>query len=59
MKSAPRKSVAVLPGDGIGPEVVAAALDTVERLGLPLDFRFGEIGWECWRQEGDPVPQRT
>ncbi|MFE5038790.1 isocitrate/isopropylmalate family dehydrogenase [Streptomyces sp. NPDC056683] len=63
MKSAPRKasrkSIAVLPGDGIGPEVVEAALRTVERLGLPLDFRFGEIGWECWRQEGDPVPQRT
>ncbi|MEV5843772.1 isocitrate/isopropylmalate family dehydrogenase [Streptomyces sp. NPDC051985] len=58
-RNAPRKSVAVLPGDGIGPEVVEAALRTVERLGLPLDFRFGEIGWECWRQEGDPVPQRT
>ncbi|MET9912840.1 isocitrate/isopropylmalate family dehydrogenase [Streptomyces sp. NPDC006476] len=54
-----RKSVAVLPGDGIGPEVVDAALRTVDRLALPLDFRFGEIGWECWRQEGDPVPQRT
>ncbi|MER6281359.1 isocitrate/isopropylmalate family dehydrogenase [Streptomyces sp900105245] len=53
------KSVAVLPGDGIGPEVTAAALDVVEKLGLPLDLRFGEIGWECWRHEGDPVPQRT
>ncbi|MEV7211414.1 MULTISPECIES: isocitrate/isopropylmalate family dehydrogenase [unclassified Streptomyces] len=53
------KSVAVLPGDGIGPEVTSAALDVVDRLGLPLDLRFGEIGWECWRQEGDPVPQRT
>ena len=53
------KSVAVLPGDGIGPEVTAAALDVVDKLGLPLDLRFGEIGWECWRQEGDPVPQRT
>jgi isocitrate/isopropylmalate dehydrogenase/regulator of RNase E activity RraA len=53
------KSVAVLPGDGIGPEVVSAALDTVERLNLPLDLRFGEIGWSCWRREGDPVPERT
>ncbi|MFF4060664.1 isocitrate/isopropylmalate family dehydrogenase [Streptomyces sp. NPDC001668] len=64
MKSAtdqppPKKSIAVLPGDGVGPEVVSAALDTVDRLGLPLEFRFGEIGWECWRQEGDTVPQRT
>ncbi|MET8626687.1 isocitrate/isopropylmalate family dehydrogenase [Kitasatospora sp. NPDC004669] len=53
------KSVAVLPGDGIGPEVTSAALDVVDELGLPLDLRFGEIGWECWRQEGNPVPQRT
>ncbi|WP_327673763.1 isocitrate/isopropylmalate family dehydrogenase [Kitasatospora sp. NBC_00458] len=53
------KSVAVLPGDGIGPEVVDAALAAVERLDLPLDLRFGDIGWDCWRQEGDPVPQRT
>ncbi|CAL9305411.1 MULTISPECIES: isocitrate/isopropylmalate family dehydrogenase [Streptomyces] len=59
MKPTPTKSVAVLPGDGIGPEVVSAALDTVEKLGLPLDFRLGDIGWDCWRQEGDPVPQRT
>ncbi|MFF3909983.1 isocitrate/isopropylmalate family dehydrogenase [Streptomyces sp. NPDC001848] len=59
MKPIPRKSVAVLPGDGIGSEVVTAALEAVEKLDLPLDFRFGEIGWECWRQEGDPVPQRT
>jgi isocitrate/isopropylmalate dehydrogenase/regulator of RNase E activity RraA len=53
------KSVAVLPGDGIGPEVTTAALDVVEKLGIPLDLRFGDIGWECWRQEGDPVPDRT
>ncbi|WP_202035843.1 isocitrate/isopropylmalate family dehydrogenase [Streptomyces mexicanus] len=59
MKPTETKSVAVLPGDGIGPEVVSAALDVVDQLRLPLDFRFGEIGWECWRQEGDPVPQRT
>ncbi|MGW2283019.1 isocitrate/isopropylmalate family dehydrogenase [Streptomyces sp. NPDC001770] len=53
------KSVAVLPGDGIGPEVTSAALDAVDRLNLPLDLRFGDIGWECWREEGNPVPQRT
>ncbi|WP_211786360.1 isocitrate/isopropylmalate family dehydrogenase [Kitasatospora viridis] len=53
------KSVAVLPGDGIGPEVTSAALDVLDKLALPLDLRFGEIGWECWRQEGNPVPART
>jgi isocitrate/isopropylmalate dehydrogenase len=52
-------SVAVLPGDGIGPEVVSAALETVQKLSLPLDFRFGEIGWKCWCREGNAVPQQT
>ncbi|MGW7413916.1 isocitrate/isopropylmalate dehydrogenase family protein [Streptomyces sp. NPDC054863] len=54
-----RKTIAVLPGDGIGPEVMSAALEAVDRLDLPLDFRFGEIGWDCWRRGGDPVPERT
>ncbi|MDX3383773.1 isocitrate/isopropylmalate family dehydrogenase [Streptomyces niveiscabiei] len=54
-----RKTVAVLPGDGIGPEVLDAALPVVEALGLPVDLEFGDIGWECWRAEGNPVPDRT
>ncbi|MGL6236662.1 MAG: isocitrate/isopropylmalate dehydrogenase family protein [Segniliparus sp.] len=51
--------IAVLPGDGIGPEVVEAALPVVEALGLPWELRFGEIGWSCWRRGGDPVPEAT
>ncbi|MEU2790539.1 isocitrate/isopropylmalate family dehydrogenase [Streptomyces sp. NPDC007100] len=54
-----RKTVAVLPGDGIGPEVLDAALPVIEALGLPVDLEFGDIGWECWRTEGNPVPDRT
>ncbi|KPI04350.1 3-isopropylmalate dehydrogenase [Actinobacteria bacterium OK074] len=54
-----RRTVAVLPGDGIGPEVLDAALPVIETLGLPVDLEFGEIGWECWRTEGTPVPDRT
>ncbi|MFE1201128.1 isocitrate/isopropylmalate family dehydrogenase [Streptomyces sp. NPDC058762] len=54
-----RKTVAVLPGDGIGPEVLDAALPVIDALDLPLDLEFGDIGWECWRAEGNPVPDRT
>ncbi|QIY61067.1 isocitrate/isopropylmalate family dehydrogenase [Streptomyces sp. RPA4-2] len=54
-----RKTVAVLPGDGIGPEVLDAALPVIETLGLPVDLEFGDIGWEYWRTEGNPVPDRT
>jgi isocitrate dehydrogenase len=53
------KRVAVLPGDGIGPEVVEAALPVLDRLGVPVEPVFGEIGWECWRTGGDPVPEAT
>ncbi|MEV3859531.1 isocitrate/isopropylmalate family dehydrogenase [Streptomyces sp. NPDC050095] len=54
-----RKTVAVLPGDGIGHEVIDAALPVLDDLALPIDLEFGEIGWECWRTEGTPVPDRT
>ncbi|MET7487411.1 isocitrate/isopropylmalate family dehydrogenase [Streptomyces sp. NPDC005538] len=54
-----RKTVAVLPGDGIGPEVLDAALPVIDALGLPIDLEHGDIGWEFWRTEGDPVPPRT
>jgi isocitrate/isopropylmalate dehydrogenase len=48
-----------LPGDGIGIEVCAAARVVLDRLGFEADYVEGDIGWECWRQEGDAFPQRT
>ncbi|MBJ7289716.1 isocitrate/isopropylmalate family dehydrogenase [Williamsia sp.] len=52
-------TIAVLPGDGIGPEVVDAALPVLEAVGLGWNVEFGEIGWGCWRREGEPVPPAT
>ncbi|UTO28926.1 isocitrate/isopropylmalate dehydrogenase family protein [Bartonella harrusi] len=54
-----KKKVLVLPGDGIGPEVCDSALVILEQLKLPIELTYGDIGWECWKQEGDPVPQAT
>ncbi len=53
------KKILVLPGDGIGQEVCAAAMPVFDQLNLPLTFEYGEIGWECWRRGGDPVPEAT
>ncbi|MCR8826535.1 isocitrate/isopropylmalate dehydrogenase family protein [Pseudosulfitobacter koreensis] len=53
------KKILVLPGDGIGVEVCDAALPVFDLLDLPVDLAFGDIGWECWKTGGDPVPQRT
>ncbi|AZZ55577.1 isocitrate/isopropylmalate dehydrogenase family protein [Rathayibacter iranicus] len=54
-----KKSIAVLPGDGIGPEVMSAALPVLERLCPNLTLVAAKIGWECWCEAGDPVPAKT
>ena len=48
-----------LPGDGIGIEVLEAARIVLDRLGLDAEYVHGDIGWECWCREGDPLPPRT
>lgn len=53
------KKVLVLPGDGIGVEVCEAALPVISALNLPITLTFGDIGWECWKREGNPVPAET
>jgi isocitrate/isopropylmalate dehydrogenase len=51
--------IAWLPGDGIGVDVTDAAMIVLERLGLDAEYIHGDIGWEFWRTEGEPLPQRT
>ncbi|MFN2292719.1 MAG: isocitrate/isopropylmalate dehydrogenase family protein [Anaerolineae bacterium] len=51
--------IAWLPGDGIGKEVAEAARIVLDRLALDAEYIPGDIGWEFWRTEGEPLPQRT
>ena len=51
--------IAVLPGDGVGKDVVEAALIVLDRLDLDVEYKFGDIGWEYWCTEGNPLPDRT
>lgn len=48
-----------LPGDGIGVEVLEATRIVLDRLDLDAEYINGDIGWEFWCKEGDPLPQRT
>jgi len=57
------KRIAVLPGDGIGKEVVKGAIEILqavgERFGHQFDFQFGKIGGEAIDAVGNPLPDET
>jgi 3-isopropylmalate dehydrogenase len=54
--------IAILPGDGIGPEIVAEArkvLDALARDGLPLELEEAPIGGAGYDVAGHPLPPAT
>lgn len=51
--------ILVLPGDGIGREVIPAAQRVLEATGLPFEFSTGEMGWECFEKNGNSLPDET
>jgi isocitrate/isopropylmalate dehydrogenase len=51
--------IAVMPGDGIGNDVMDAAKILLDKIALDAEYIPADIGWEFWRTEGEPLPQRT
>ena len=51
--------IAWLPGDGVGNDVMEAAKIVLDKIALDAEYIHGDIGWEFWRQEGNPLPDRT
>jgi 3-isopropylmalate dehydrogenase len=51
--------IAVLPGDGIGPEIVAEALKVLRRLKLPVEMQEAPVGGAGYDAAGDPLPEAT
>jgi 3-isopropylmalate dehydrogenase len=54
-----KRTIVALPGDGIGKIVLKQALRILDASGFEADYVFGDIGWEFWCNEGNPLPQRT
>lgn len=52
-------NVVSMPGDGIGQIVLPEAVRVLEAVGFEADYHHGDIGWEFWRSEGNPLPDRT
>jgi 3-isopropylmalate dehydrogenase len=51
--------VAVLPGDGIGPEIIAQASKVLRKLGLAIEFKEAPVGGAGYEAVGDPLPAST
>jgi 3-isopropylmalate dehydrogenase len=51
--------VAVLPGDGIGPEIIAQARRVLDKLNLRIEFSEAPVGGAAYEAAGDPLPAST
>ena len=57
-----KMKIAVLPGDGIGPEIVAQAVKVLKALrsdGLKIEMEDAPIGGAGYDAAGDPLPEAT
>jgi len=54
-----KRKIVALPGDGIGKIVLKQALRVLDAVGFEAEYVYGDIGWEFWCKEGNPLPQRT
>ncbi len=54
-----KHTIVALPGDGIGAIVLSEAIRVLEAVKFQASYIHGDIGWEFWRSEGNPLPQRT
>src|SRR3954468_11145839 len=51
--------VAVLPGDGIGPEIIAQARRVLAALKVSVELQEAPVGGAAYAAHGDPLPDAT
>lgn len=51
--------IAVLPGDGIGTEIVAEAVRVLNVLDLPFEMEEAKVGGAAYEAHGHPLPEST
>jgi 3-isopropylmalate dehydrogenase len=51
--------IAVLPGDGIGPEIVKEAVKVLQALGDAIELEYADVGGTAYRNHGHPLPEAT
>jgi len=51
--------IAILPGDGIGHEIIAEAVKVLRALELPFETEFADVGGTAYANHGHPLPEAT
>ena len=54
-----RYTVITMPGDGIGKQVLPESLRVLKAVGFDAEYIHADIGWDCWRTQGNALPDRT
>ena len=58
-KTKDKYQIAVVPGDGIGHEVMEATLEILNALDIDFEYVYGEAGDECFEKTGTALPDET
>ena len=58
-KTKDKYSIAIVPGDGIGKEVMEATISVLDSLDIDFDYIYGEAGDECLEKNGTALPDET
>ncbi len=51
--------IAWMPGDGVGNDVAEAVKIVLDAVKFDVEYVHADIGWEFWKKEGNPLPDRT
>ncbi len=54
-----KRTIVAMPGDGIGKAVLDETIRVLDAAGFEAEYVEGDIGWEFWKSEGNPLPERT
>jgi len=54
-----KRTITVIPGDGIGPSIIESALQILDKAGCNFEYEFADAGLTALEKQGELLPQRT
>ncbi|TKB56678.1 isocitrate dehydrogenase [Ferrimonas aestuarii] len=54
-----QRNITVIPGDGIGPDIIEATLKVLDKAGCDFNYEFADAGLMALEKHGELLPQKT